>query len=66
MLYYIQEVRESTKKGAKDMTKKELARKQAEHMAEIRKGLDIERTTEILYKKMTINELKKAIANWSK
>lgn len=48
------------------MTKKELARKQAEHMAEIRKGLDIERTTEILYKKMTINELKKAIANWSK
>ena len=66
MLYYIQEVRESTKKGEKDMTKKELARKQAEHMAELRKGLDIERTTEILYKKMTINELKKAIANWSK
>lgn len=48
------------------MTKKELARKQAEHMAEKKIGLDVERTARNLYKNMTTNELKKAIANWSK
>ena len=48
------------------MTKKELARKQAEHMAEIRKGLDVDRTTENLYKNMTTRELEKAIENWNK
>jgi hypothetical protein len=66
MLYYIQEVRESTKKGAKDMTKMELARKQAQHIAEATGDQNIERIAKVLYKGMTINELKKAIANWSK
>lgn len=66
MLYCIQEVRESTKKGAKDMTKMELARKQAQHIAEATGDQNIERIAKVLYKGMTINELKKAIANWSK
>lgn len=48
------------------MAKMELARKQAQHMAEIRTGLNIEQTAKLLSKSMTTNELKKAIAQWEK
>jgi len=41
------------------MTKKEMARKVAEHMNKINSNVNIERQTIILMKGMTTNELKK-------
>ena len=48
------------------MTKRELARKQAEHMATIKKGIDIEKLTRALENGMTTRQLEKAINNWNK
>ncbi len=48
-------------KGEQKMTKKEMAKKVAEHMNSINKNVDIERMTAVLTKGMTTNELKKLV-----
>ena len=51
-------------KEDKEMTKMELARKQAQHIAEATGDQNIERIAKVLYKGMTTRELEKAIAHW--
>lgn len=46
------------------MTKKEMAKKVAEHMNSINKNVDIERMTAVLTKGMTTNELKKLVERY--
>ena len=47
------------------MTKKELARKVAENMKEIRTDINVERMTKVLMNGMTTHELKMALAHRS-
>lgn len=48
------------------MTKKDLARKQAEHMKSVNGNVDVERMITVLMKHMTTHELEKAVENWNK